>query len=104
MNENPIIDARSVSTLMKALDEVYGWKLPHDFPAGTPLGELWATPITVHENPAPGVCYLATATAPYPLCATLDAIVKAQVLSDTASAPTDPAVSRLTPPLEEYLA
>jgi hypothetical protein len=87
MSDDPILDAKSVAALMKALDEVYGWELPQSFPAGTALAELWGVTITVQKDPAPGVLYQATATEPYAVAAILSGTVEAQVLGGAAPSP-----------------
>ncbi len=90
---DPIVNAKSVSALMVALNEVYHWKLPESFPAHTPLGELWSIAITVTKDPKTGVLYLATATEPYGVSANLPsgtvyAKVLAALQSTLSSVPT----------------
>lgn len=85
MGDDPVLNAKSVTALMNALDDVYGWELPRTFPAGTPLGELWAVPIGVVKDPVTGVLYRATATASYAVAAILSGTVEAEVLGTTKS-------------------
>jgi hypothetical protein len=84
MSDDPILDAKSVAALMKALDDVYGWKLPQSFPPETALAELWAVTIIVQKDPSSGVLYQASATVPYAVAAILSGTVEAQVLGSTA--------------------
>ena len=58
---DPILAATTVTQLMAAVNEAYGWDYPVNVPPG-PLGDLWATPIVVAKDPATGVLYSATAT------------------------------------------
>jgi len=81
MNDDPILDAKTVSALMTALNKVYKWKLPETFPPNTQLGELWAVPVKVRKAPKPGVLYLAT--GPYAVASILSGTVQAQVVSAT---------------------
>jgi hypothetical protein len=64
MPGDPILEAKTVEELTKALDEKYGWELPKSFLPGTDLGLLWAAGIEVKKDPKPGVLYQAIGTEP----------------------------------------
>jgi hypothetical protein len=98
MNNDPIVDAKSVTALMAALVEVYGWNLPLSFPPSTPLEDLWAIPITVRQDPEPGVLYDAIATATFPVAPILSGTVIAQVRGSVESVVPLPAASSFSPP------
>lgn len=84
--DDPILAARSIRALMRALNDVYGWSLPIKVPVDSPLAGLWAVAITVQKDPVSGVLYIANGSTAYPLTEILEGAVDAQVLTGDAQA------------------
>lgn len=64
--DDPILDAKTISAFVAALDAAYGLDLPVTVPSGGLLAQLWAAAIAVAKDPEPGVLYAATGTGAIP--------------------------------------